>query len=75
MLVLLTVFYAPECWEIAVYKEGEPAAIAADHAPNPGFSIFPEPINPGKRRSARRNRYQSTPLTERKRLVYHTLGL
>ncbi|KAI1700115.1 hypothetical protein Ddc_18225 [Ditylenchus destructor] len=36
--------------------------------PNPGFSGFPEAINPG----TRRDRYQSPCLTERKRLAYHT---
>ncbi|KAI1703184.1 hypothetical protein Ddc_16655 [Ditylenchus destructor] len=42
--------------------------------PNPGFSGFPEAINPGIRKSCRRDRYQSLRLTERKRLVYHTPG-
>ncbi|KAI1731483.1 hypothetical protein Ddc_00304 [Ditylenchus destructor] len=47
---------------------------AADQDPNPGFSGFPEAINPGRIDLCRRNRYQSTPLIERKRLVYHTPG-
>ncbi|KAI1716287.1 hypothetical protein DdX_07328 [Ditylenchus destructor] len=42
--------------------------------PNPGFSGFPEAVNPGNRRSARRNRYQSTQLVETKRFMYHTPG-
>ncbi|KAI1706781.1 srg family chemoreceptor domain-containing protein [Ditylenchus destructor] len=41
---------------------------------HPGFSGFPEAINPGNRRCSRRNRYQSTQLAETKRLAYHTPG-
>ncbi|KAI1703655.1 hypothetical protein DdX_14794 [Ditylenchus destructor] len=40
----------------------------------PGFSGFPEAINPGNRRCSRRNRYQSTQLVETKRFMYHTPG-
>ncbi|KAI1709311.1 EB module domain-containing protein [Ditylenchus destructor] len=39
---------------------------------HPGFSGFPEAINPGNRRCSRRNRYQSTQLAETKRFMYHT---
>ncbi|KAI1728174.1 hypothetical protein DdX_00334 [Ditylenchus destructor] len=52
-------------------------AIHVSHARNraaTGFSGFPEAINPGNRRSARRNRYQSTQLVETKRFMYHTPG-
>ncbi|KAI1710793.1 hypothetical protein DdX_10492 [Ditylenchus destructor] len=51
-----------------------PAASAADHAPNPGFSGFPEAINPGNRRCSLRSRYQSTQLADTKRFTYHTPG-
>ncbi|KAI1694354.1 hypothetical protein Ddc_22182 [Ditylenchus destructor] len=38
----------------------------------PGFFGFPEAINPGTRKSCRRDRYQSTPLIKKKQLIYHT---
>ncbi|KAI1706842.1 protein kinase domain-containing protein [Ditylenchus destructor] len=44
---------------------------AADHATNPGFSGFPEDINPGNRRCSRRNQYQSSCLAETKLFMYH----
>ncbi|KAI1710045.1 hypothetical protein Ddc_13644 [Ditylenchus destructor] len=53
-------------------KEGKPAAFAANHAQNPGFSGLPEAITPGRIDLCRRDRYQSLRLTERKRLAYHT---
>ncbi|KAI1698336.1 hypothetical protein DdX_17968 [Ditylenchus destructor] len=39
---------------------------------HPGFSGFPEAINPGRSNLCRRDRYQSTPLTETKRLTCYT---
>ncbi|KAI1700717.1 hypothetical protein DdX_16526 [Ditylenchus destructor] len=39
---------------------------------HPGFSGFPEAINPGIRKCCRRDRYQSSCLAERRRLTYHT---
>ncbi|KAI1714364.1 hypothetical protein DdX_08458 [Ditylenchus destructor] len=42
--------------------------------PNPGFSGFPEAINPGRIDLCRRDRYQSSCLIETKRLTYHTPG-
>ncbi|KAI1701699.1 alpha amylase, catalytic domain-containing protein [Ditylenchus destructor] len=51
-----------------------PAASAADRAPNPGFSGFPEAISPDWLICPNRDRYQSSCLTETKRLTYHTPG-
>ncbi|KAI1729035.1 SH2 domain-containing protein [Ditylenchus destructor] len=54
------------------YLQEMSRGFAADHAPNPGFSGFPETINPGTRRCTRRDRYQSSWQAERKRFMYHT---
>ncbi|KAI1708921.1 thioredoxin-like domain-containing protein [Ditylenchus destructor] len=62
--------YSFDDW-IADHLAASPHGGAHGH---PGFSGFPEAINPGNRRSARRNRYQSTQLVETTRFVYHTPG-
>ncbi|KAI1712801.1 hypothetical protein DdX_09428 [Ditylenchus destructor] len=52
-------------------RRGPPAATPRT---TPQIQDFPEAINPGNRKSTRRNRYQSTWLTEWKRLTYHMPG-
>ncbi|KAI1695627.1 hypothetical protein DdX_19480 [Ditylenchus destructor] len=54
--------------------QAQAQGFAADHAPNPGFSGFPEARNLGNHRCSRLNRYQSTQLAETKRFMYHTPG-
>ncbi|KAI1698228.1 hypothetical protein DdX_18037 [Ditylenchus destructor] len=53
------------------YPAASPHGGAHGH---PGFSEFPEAINPGTRKCCLRDRYQSTQLAETKRLTYHTPG-